>query len=188
MKRVYSYCIIFLSVSFLFPITPRICNYVISIFPQAIPQTAVAQGAVLAAIPTGPEAERVVTIEPEMVIIGDDRGGGLVYTRQFTVRAIGSKNCLSLQVAGIVGALNDNESQDYRHGFYADKLYINGNYVDNLNNYCNQEEDEQFRTITVPLPSAVLLPGANKLTIIAAGPKGGNHDDFAIREVKLVQW
>jgi hypothetical protein len=187
-RRVYCYSIIFLSLSFLFPITPRICNYVISIFPLYTLHTAATQGDVLAAIPNSPSAERSVTIEPGMVYIGDDGGGGLVYTKQFTVRAIGSKNCLSLQVAGVVGTLNDNESQDYHNGFYTDKLYINGNYIDNLNNYCNQEEDQQFRIITVPLASAVLLPGSNKLTIIAAGPKGGNYDDFAVREIKLLQW
>ena len=186
MRRVYCYCIIFLSVSFLFPITPQICNYIISIFPQAIPPAA--HGTALAAIPSGPEVERVVLIEPEMVFIGDEGRAGLVYTKHFTVRAIESKNCLSLQVAGVVGAMNDDESQDYRNGFYVDKLYINGKYVDNLNNYCNQEEDQQFRTITVPLPSAVLRPGSNKITIIAAGPKDGNHDDFAIQELKLIQW
>jgi hypothetical protein len=187
-RKVYCYCIIFLSVSFLFPITPRICNFVISIFTNAIPPTATTQGDVLAAIPAGPDAGRIVSIEPGMVYMGDDGGVGLEYTRHFAVSAIGSKNSLSLQVAGIVGAQNDNDSEDYQHGFYADKLYINGNYVDNLNNYCFQEEDRQFRTITVSLPSGVLHPGLNKIAIIATAPKNGNHDDFALREIKLQQW
>jgi hypothetical protein len=184
-RKIYCYGIIFLSVSFIFPITPHICNFAISIFGNAIPSAA--QGDALALVPTGLDAGSVITIEPGMVIIGDDRGDGLVYTKQFTLSTIESKNCISLQVAGIVGAQNDDESQDYRNGFYVDKLYINGNYIDNLNNYCFQEEDEQFRTITVSLPSGVLHLGSNKLTIVSAGPKEGNHDDFAIRQLKLLQ-
>jgi hypothetical protein len=88
----------------------------------------------------------------------------------------------------MVGVMNGKDSEDYRKGFYTDRLYINGTYIDNLNNYVFQEEDEQFRTILVSLPLNVLRPGLNKLTVVAAGPKDGNHDDFALREIKLFQW
>ena len=122
-----------------------------------------------------------------MIYIGDDGGVGLVFNKEFTVSSVGNKNILSLEVAGMVGATNDGDSEDYRHGFYTDKLYINGNYIDNLNNYVAREEDEQFRTILVPLLPHVLHPGLNKLMVVAAGPKNGNHDDFALREIKLLQ-
>jgi hypothetical protein len=189
MRKVYCYCIIFLSISCLFPVTPRICNHLLSIFAPATPLAAeLVTSDETAAIPIAAGAGRVVTIDPDMIYIGDDGGGGLVYNKQFTVRAVGSKNILSLQVAGMVAARNDNDSQDYQAGFYADKLYVNGTYIDNLNNYVSQEEDQQFRTILVSLPSPVLLPGPNKLTVMATGPKGGNYDDFAVREIKLLQW
>jgi hypothetical protein len=123
-----------------------------------------------------------------MIYIGDDGGIGLEYKKEFIVRSIGYKNILSLQVAGMVGIRNGQDSEDYRNGFYTNTLYINGIYIDNLNNYVFQEEDEQFRTILVPLPLHVLHPGHNKLTVVAAGPKDGNHDDFALREIKLFQW
>jgi hypothetical protein len=188
-KKAYCYFIIFLSISFLFPVTPRLLIYLISLFPPLTPlaTTGEARGKT-AAIPIRAVTERIVTIDPGMTYIGDDGGVGLAFNKEFTVSSVGSKNILSLQVAGMVGATNDGDSSDYRNGFYTDKLYINGNYIDNLNNYVFQEEDEQFRTILVPLPSNVLCPGLNKLKVIAAGPKDGNHDDFAVREIKLLQW
>ena len=189
MRTVYCYCIIFLSISCLFPVTPQICNHLISFFAPATPMAAeLEKGDKIAAIPIAVGAERIITIDPGMICIGDDRGGGLVYSKQFAVRAVGNKNILSLQVAGMVAVRNDDDSQDYQVGFYADKLYVNGTYIENLNKYVSQEEDQQFRTIFVPLPSPVLLPGPNKLTVMATGPKGGNHDDFALREIKLLQW
>ncbi|OGP52788.1 MAG: hypothetical protein A2Y65_00705 [Deltaproteobacteria bacterium RBG_13_52_11] len=130
----------------------------------------------------------MVAIDPGMIYIGDDGGVGLVYSKKFTLGSVGSKNILSLQVAGMVAVINDEDSEDYSNGFYANKLYINGNYIDNLNNYVYQEEDEQFRAILVPLPSHVLCPGLNKLSVVATGPKQGNHDDFALRGIKLFQW
>jgi hypothetical protein len=190
-RTAYCYCIIFLSISCLFPVTPRICNHLIANLAPATPFAAeMGRGDETAAITSteGAERERIVTVDPGMTYIGDDIGVGVVYNKQFTVRAVGSKNILSLQVAGMVGARNDNDSQDYRHGFYTNKLFLNGNYIDNINNYVSQEEDEQFRTILVPLPAASLLPGSNKLTVMATGPKDGNHDDFAVREIKLLQW
>lgn len=190
MRKVYCYCIIFLSISCLFPLTPRICNHLLSIFAPATPLAAeIGTRDETVGIPPGTtRTERIVTIDPDMIYIGDDGGGGLVYNKQFTVRTVGNKNILSLQVAGIVAVRNDNDSQDYQAGFYADKLYVNGMYIENLNNYVFQEEDQQFRTILVAIPVPVLLPGANKLTVMATGPKGGNYDDFAVREIKLLQW
>jgi hypothetical protein len=96
------------------------------------------------------------------------------------------KHTLSLRVAGMVGARNDNESEDYNNGYFTNKLYINDHYIDNLNNYCFQEEDRTFRPILIPLPSDILHPGRNRLVIMARGPKGDNHDDFAIQEIKLI--
>jgi hypothetical protein len=122
-----------------------------------------------------------------MTYIGDDKGGNLEYNKEFTLRSVGSKNTLSLQVAGMVAAHNDNESIDYHNGFFTNKLYINGNYIDNLNNYVYQEEDRTFRTILVPLPAHVLRPGLNELAVMSEGPKCGNHDDFALKEIKLFQ-
>jgi len=87
----------------------------------------------------------------------------------------------------MVAAHNDNESVDYHNGFFTNKLYINGNYIDNLNNYVYQEEDRTFRTILVPLPSHALRSGINKVMITAECPKCGNHDDFALKEIKLLQ-
>ncbi|MBN1255765.1 MAG: hypothetical protein JXA50_10875 [Deltaproteobacteria bacterium] len=131
---------------------------------------------------------KTIIIDPEMSYIGDDNSGvGLEYQKEFTLGSVGSKNTLSLQVAGMVAVRNDNESTDYRNGFFTNKLYINGNYIDNLNNYVYQEEDRTFRTIQVPLPSHVLRPGINKLIVTAKGPKCGNHDDFALKEIKLLQ-
>lgn len=188
MKKAYCYFIIFLSISFLFPITPRLLIHLISLLPPATPvAAAVETRGKTGAIPVTAVSERIVTIAPGMIYIGDDGGVGLVFNKEFTVSSVGNKNILSLEVAGMVGATNDGDSEDYRHGFYTDKLYINGNYIDNLNNYVAREEDEQFRTILVPLPSHVLHPGLNKLIVVAGGPKNGNHDDFALREIKLLQ-
>lgn len=189
MKKAYCYFIIFLSISFLFPITPRLFIHLISIISPATPLAATIEKRDKAAtIPGVPGTETIVTIDPGMIYIGDDGGVGLEYKKEFMVGSVGYKNILSLRVAGMVGATNDGDSEDYRNGFYTDKLYINGIYINNLNNYVSQEEDEQFRTILVPLPLQVLHPGNNKLTVVAAGPKDGNHDDFALREIKLLQW
>ena len=189
MRTFYCYCIIFLSISCLLPVTPRICNQLLSIFAPATPLAAeLGTRDETAVIPGTAGAERVVTIDPDMIYIGDDGGVGLVYNKQFTVRVMGNKNVLSLQVAGMVAARNDNDSQDYQAGFYADKLYVNGTYIENLNAYVSQEEGKEFKTILVSLPPSILLPGSNKLTVMATGPKGGNHDDFAVRELKLLQW
>ena len=188
-RKFYCYCIFFLSISIIFPLTPQIFFSLVSIFTPPAPLAAeVEKQEKTAAIPAVAEAERIVTIDPGMIYIGDDGGVGLVYSKQFTVRSVGSKNILSVQVAGMVAVKNDEDSEDYRNGFYTNKLYINSQYIDNLNNYVYQEEDEQFRTILVPLPSHVLYPGPNKLIVMATGPKSGNHDDFALREIKLLQW
>jgi hypothetical protein len=189
MRRAYCYCIIFLSLSILFPLTPRVFVHVISIFSPATPLAAeIEKQDGTAAIPSMPRAERMITIDPGMIYVGDDGGVGLEYKKEFTLRSVRSKNVLSLQVAGMVAVMNGKDSEDYRNGFYTNKLYINGNYIDNLNNYCYQEEDEQFRTISVPIPSLVLRPGLNKFSVVATGPKEGNHDDFVLREIKLFQW
>ncbi|MCJ7663654.1 MAG: hypothetical protein MUO24_05380 [Desulfobacterales bacterium] len=189
MRRVYCYVIIFLAISILLPITPVVFLRLISFFSPANPFAAtVAERDETAVIPIGAATKRIVTIDPGMIYIGDDGGSGLEYKKEFMVRSIGYKNILSLQIAGMVGATNDGDSEDYSNGFYTNKLYINGNYIDNLNNYVFQEEDEQFRTILVSLPLNVLRPGNNKLIVVAAGPKDGNHDDFALREIKLLQW
>jgi hypothetical protein len=139
-----------------------------------------------AAIPSVAEAESSVTIDPGTIYIGDDGGVGLVYEKEFMVKSVKSTNTLSLHVAGMVGAHNDNDSEDYKNGFYTNTLYINGHYIDNLNNYVFQEEDRTFRPILVPLPADTLRPGLNKLVVIAKGPKGGNHDDFVLKEIKLI--
>jgi len=188
-KKAYCYFIMFLAISILIPVTPVIFLRMISFFSPATPLAAtVAERDETAAIPIGAATKRIVTIDPGMIYIGDDGGIGLVYKKDFTIRSVGSKNILSLQIAGMVGATNDGDSEDYRNGFYTNTLYINGSYVDNLNNYVYQEEDEQFRPILVSLPLSVLRPGLNKLSVVAAGPKAGNHDDFALREIKLLQW
>jgi hypothetical protein len=176
-RRAYCYCIIFLSLSILFPLTP------------ATPLAAeIEKQDGTAAIPSMPRAERMITIDPGMIYVGDDGGVGLEYKKEFTLRFVGSKNVLSLQVAGMVAVMNGKDSEDYHNGFYTNKLYINGNYIDNLNNYCSQEEDQQFRTISVPIPSLALRPGLNKFSVVATGSKDGNHDDFVLREIKLFQW
>ena len=189
--RVYRYVIVFLAIAILFPFTPRVVFGLISIFSGAepFPLTAkLVKQNQTDAIPSAVGAGRIVTIDPQMTYIGDDKGGNLEYSKEFILRSVGSKNTLSLQVAGMVAVHNDNESRDYHKGFYTNKLYINGNYIDNLNNYVYQEEDRTFRTILVPLPSHALRLGINKLMITAQGPKCGNHDDFALCEIKLFQW
>ncbi len=185
-RKFYCYCIFFLSISIIFPLTPQIFFSLVSIFTPDTPLAAEVEKREKTAFMPG--AERIITIDLGMIYIGDDGGVGLTYNKQFTVKSAGSKNILSLEVAGMVAVKNDEDSEDYRNGFYANKLYINGNYIDNLNNYVYQEEDEQFRTILVPLPSHVLCLGPNKLIVMATGPKDGNHDDFALREIKLLQW
>jgi hypothetical protein len=185
MRRVFNYCIISLAVISFFPATPRLFFRLIS-SPSPTNLKAVERDKT-AALTSVAEAKIIVTIDPGTIYIGDQGGVGLVYEKEFIVRSVGDKNTLSLRVAGIVGARNDDESQDYNNGFYTNKLYINGHYIDNLNNYCHQEEDRTFRTILVPLPSEVLRPGRNELIVRAKGPKDGNHDDFAIREIKLFQ-
>jgi hypothetical protein len=189
MKKVYCYFIIFLSVSFLFPVTPQIFIRLLSILAPPTPLAAeVGKRDILATLPGLAGAENIVTIDPEMAYIGDDGGVGLVYEKEFTLRSVGSRNILSLRVAGMVAVRNHNASEDYSNGFYTNKLYINGHYIDNLNNYCFHEEDRTFRNIVVPLASDILHPGRNKLIVMAKGPKGGNHDDFAVSEIKLYQW
>ena len=123
-----------------------------------------------------------------MIYRGNDGRVGREYKKEFTSRSVESKKVLSLQVAGLVAVMNGKDSEDYRNGFYSNKLYINGNYIDNLNNYCYQEEDEQFRTISVPIVSLVLRPGLNNFSVVATGPTDGNHNDFVLREIKLFQW
>ena len=188
MRKAYCYSIIILLIVSLFPATPRtLFRLIPSLFPIAPSQTAeVETRYTSAAIPSVAEAERSVTIDPGTIYIGDDGGVGLVYEKEFTLKSVESKHTLSLRVAGMVGARNDNESEDYNNGFYTNKLYINKHYIDNLNNYVFQEEDRTFRTILVPLPSDILRPGRNTLVVMARGPKGGNHDDFAIQQIKLV--
>ena len=182
MKKGFSYCIIILLILGLFPATPRLFFSLISNISQATPQSEQYKK-----ISSVEEMTKTIIIDPDMSYIGDDRGVGLEYQKEFTLGSVGSKNTLSLQVAGMVGVRNDNESADYRNGFFTNKLYINGNYIDNLNNYVYQEEDRTFRTIQVPLPSHVLRPGINKIIVTAKGPKCGNHDDFALKEIKLLQ-
>jgi len=184
MRKGFSYCIIFLLISALFPVTPRLFFRLLSSLSQATPQSEQCDTAFLSSLE---EATRTIVIDTEMSYIGDNKGVGLEYQKEFTLGSVGSKNTLSLRVAGMVAVRNDNESEDYHNGFYTNKLYVNGNYVDNLNNYIYQEEDRTFRTIMIPLPSHVLRPGLNKLIVIAKDPKGGNHDDFALKEIKLLQ-
>jgi hypothetical protein len=188
MGRLLGYCIIILAVTSFCPATPRLFFRLISTLSPAAPQTIeCAKRDTTALMSSVSGAERYVVIDPGTIYIGDDSGVGLVYKKEFLVRSVGHKNILSLRVAGMVGVRNDDESKDYNNGFYTNKLYINGHYIDNLNNYCFQEEDRTFRTILVPLPSDILRPGRNKLVITARGPKGGNHDDFALKEIKLFQ-
>jgi hypothetical protein len=188
MGRLLGYCIIILAVTSFCPATPRLFFRLISTLSPAAPQTVESEKRdTTALIPSASGAERCVVIDPGTIYIGDDGGVGIVYEKEFKVRSVGDKNTLSLRVAGMVGARNDDESEDYNNGFYTNKLYINGHYIDNLNNYCYHEEDRIFRTILVPLPSDVLRPGRNTLIVRAKGPKDGNHDDFAIREIKLFQ-
>jgi hypothetical protein len=189
MRKAFCYGIIILAISSFFPSTPlTFFRLISSLFPINPSQTAeVEKRYKSAAIPSVAETERSVTIDPGIIYIGDDGGVGLVYEKEFIVKSVESKNTLSLRVAGMVGVRNDNESEDYNNGFYTNKLYINGHYIDNLNNYVYQEEDRTFRPIFVPLPADILRPGRNMLVVMAKGPKGGNHDDFALQEIKLVQ-
>ena len=187
MQRFFSYCIIILAITSFFPPTHRLFFRLISNHsPSTPPAIESEKRETTVSIPSVSGTERCVTIDRGTIYIGDDGGIGLVYEKEFTLRSVESRNTLSLRVAGIVGARNDNESEDYNNGFYTNKLYINEHYIDNLNNYCYQEEDRTFRTILIPLPSDILRPGRNKLVVMARGPKGGNHDDFAIQEIKLV--
>ena len=187
MQRFFSYCIIILAITSFFPPTHRLFFHLISnSSPSAPPAVESEQGDTTVWLPTVLGTERCITIDPGTIYIGDDGGVGLVYQKEFTLESVGSENTLSLRVAGMVGARNDNESDDYENGFYTNKLYINGHYIDNLNDYVFQEEDRTFRPILVPLPSDILRPGRNKLVVMAKGPKGGNHDDFALQEIKLV--
>ena len=186
MRKGFSYCIIFLLISSLFPVTPRLFFRLISNLSQATPQSEQCNKTAL--LSSGEGTTRTIMIDSEMSYIGDHKKGvGLEYHKEFTLESVGSKNTLSLRVAGMVAVRNDNESEDYHNGFYTNKLYINGNYVDNLNNYIYQEEDRTFRTVLIPLPSHVLRPGLNKLIVMAKGPKDGNHDDFAVKDIKLLQ-
>lgn len=190
MPRIYHYVVVFLAIVILFPVTPRVVFGLISILSGAepFPLTArVVQQNQTAAIPSISEAERTVAIDSRMTYIGDDKGGNLEYNKEFSLQSVGSKNTLSLGVAGMVAVCNDNESADYHNGFFINKLYINGHYIDNLNNYVYQEEDRTFRTIRVSIPSHALRPGINKLMITAECPKRGNHDDFVLKEIKLLQ-
>jgi hypothetical protein len=187
MRRFFSYGIIILAITSFFPATHRLCFRLISDIPLAThPAAESEQGDITATMPSIP-GERYVTIDPKTIYIGDDGGVGLVYKKEFTLTSVESKHTLSLRVAGMVGARNDNDSEDYKNGYFTNKLYINEQYIDNLNNYCFQEEDRTFRTIRVPLPSDILRPGRNTLVVMAKGPKGGNHDDFAIQNIKLIQ-
>jgi len=187
MRRFFSYGIIILAITSFFPATHRLFFRLISNILQTTPQAVESEKRDMRfTMPSGSGRERCVTIDPGTIYIGDDGGVGLVYEKEFTLTSVERKHTLSLRVAGMVGARNDNESEDYNNGFFTNKLYINEHYIDNLNNYCYQEEDRTFRTILVPLPSDILRPGRNKLVVMARGPKGGNHDDFAIQQIKLV--
>jgi len=187
LRKIVAYCIIILAIASFFPATPRLFCRLIASVPPTAHQAAVSEKCdMTVTIPSVSGAERYVTIDPGTIYIGDDGGVGLVYEKEFIIRAVENKNILTLRVAGMVGARNDNESEDYNNGFYTNKLYINEYYIDNLNNFVHHEEDRKFRTIFVPLPPNILRPGRNKLTVMAGGPKGGNHDDFVIQEIKLV--
>ena len=189
MRNIFCYVIILLALSSLVPATPQAFFFVISsIFPITPWAAEVEKRDETDLLTSVAEAERSVIIDPGTIYIGDDGGVGLVYEKEFMVRSVESTNTLSLRVAGMVAVRNDNESEDYNNGFYTNKLYINGRYIDNLNNYVYQEEDRTFRTIFVPLPADILRLGRNKLVVMAKGPKGGNHDDFALQAIKLVQW
>ena len=185
MRRFFSYGIIILAITSFFPATPRLFFHLISNIPLTTPQVVESEKRDITADMTN--VARCVTIDPGTTYIGDDGGVGLVYEKEFTLTSVEPKHTLSLRIAGMVGARNDNDSEDYNNGFFTNKLYINEHYIDNLNNYCFQEEDRTFRSILVPLPSEILRPGRNKLVVMAKGPKGGNHDDFAIQAIKLIQ-
>jgi hypothetical protein len=188
MQRFLSYCIIILALTSFFPPTHRLFfRFISNYFPSTPTVTEGNKEDVTTRMPTALGAGRCVTVDPRMTYIGDDRGGNLEYNKEFTLRSVGTINTLALQVAGMVGARNDNESVDYHNGFYTNRLYINGHFIDNLNNYCFQEEDKTFRPIRIHLPSHTLRPGINTLMIVAQGPKFGNHDDFALKEIKLLQ-
>jgi hypothetical protein len=183
MRKFFSYCIIILAITSFFPATPRLFFRLIPNFP---PTANFEQRDTATTASNVSGGARCVTIEPGTIYIGDDGGVGLVYEKEFILTSVERKHSLSLRVAGMVGARNDNDSEDYNNGFYTNKLYINGHYIDNLNNYCFHEEDRTFRPILVPLSSDILRPGLNKLVVMAKGPKGGNHDDFALQAIKLV--
>ena len=183
MRRFFGYCIIILAITSFFPATPRLFIRLISNFP---PTANFEQREAAATTSNVSGGERCDTIDPGIIYIGDDGGVGLVYEKEFTLTSVERKHALSLRVAGMVAVRNDNDSEDYNNGFYTNKLYINGHYIDNLNNYCFHEEDRTFRTILVTLPPDILRPGLNKLVVMAKGPKGGNHDDFALQAIKLV--
>jgi hypothetical protein len=187
MRRYFSYGIIILAITSFFPATHRLFFRLIANIPFATHSAVESEKRNMAAsMPSVSETKRCDTIDPGTIYIGDDGGVGLVYAKEFTLTSVEPKHTLSLRVAGMVGARNDNESEDYNNGFFNNKLYINEHYIDNLNNYCFQEEDRTFRTILVPLPSDILRPGRNKLVVMAKGPKGGNHDDFALQSIKLI--
>jgi hypothetical protein len=183
MRRLFSYCIIILAITSFFPATPRLFFRLIQNFP---PKANIEQRDATVATSNVSGGERCITIDPGTIYIGDDGGVGLVYEKEFTLTSVERKHALSLRVAGLVAMRNDNDSEDYKHGFYVNKLYINERYIDNLNNYCEQEEDRTFRPILVPIPPDVLRSGRNKLVVMAKGPKRGNHDDFALQEIKLI--
>lgn len=187
MRRFFSYGIIILAITSFFPATHRLFFRLLSDIPLVTHPTAEREKRDRTTTMPGMPGEGCVTIDPGTIYIGDDGGVGLVYEKEFTLTSVKRKHTLSLRVAGMVGARNDNDSEDYNNGFFTNKLYINEHYIDNLNNYCFQEEDRTFRTILVPLPSDILHPGRNKLVVMAKGPKGGNHDDFAIQSIKLIQ-
>jgi hypothetical protein len=187
MRRFFSYGIIILAITSFFPATHRLFFRLISNISLITPLAVETDNRdKTATSPSVSGTERCVTIDPGTIYIGDDGGVGLVYEKEFTLTSVERKHTLSLRVAGMVGARNDNESEDYNNGYFTNKLYINEQYIDNLNNYCFQEEDRTFRTILVPLPSDILRPGLNKLVVMAKGPKGGNHDDFALQEIRLI--
>jgi hypothetical protein len=187
MRRFISYGIIILAITSFFPATHRLFFRLISNISLITPLAVETENRDMTATsPSVAGTERCVIIDPRTIYIGDDGGVGLVYEKEFTLTSVECKHTLSLRVAGMVGVCNDNESEDYNNGYFTNKLYINEHYIDNLNNYCFQEEDRTFRPILVPLPSDILRPGRNKLVIMARGPKGGNHDDFAIQNIELV--
>jgi hypothetical protein len=187
MRRFFSYGIIILALISFFPATHRLFFRLISNISLTTPIAVETENRDMTATsPSVSGTERCVTIDPRTIYIGDDGGVGLVYEKEFTLTSVEHTHTLSLRVAGMVGARNDNESEDYKNGYFTNKLYINEQYIDNLNNYCFQEEDRTFRTILVPLPPDILRPGRNTLVVMAKGPKGGNHDDFALQEIRII--